>query len=71
MQVNNESLKRGYGYNGKKNHINEEGWLVLKYNELTSLSNHFNGNTISKKHGPPRVLTKEEDVGVIGCVLGV
>jgi len=40
--------------------------LVLKYNELISLSNHFNENTISKKHGPPCVLTKEEDVAVIG-----
>jgi hypothetical protein len=36
-----------------------------------SLSNHFNGNTISKKHGPPCVLTKEEDVSVISCGLGV
>jgi hypothetical protein len=24
-QINNESLKRCYGYNGKKDHINEEG----------------------------------------------
>ncbi len=68
-QVKNESHKRCYGYNGKKDHINWEGWLIFKYNKLISLSNHI--NTISKKHGSPCVLTKEEDVGVIGCILGV
>ncbi len=57
-QVKNESCKRCYGYNGKKDHINGEGWLIFKYNKLISLSNHFNGNTISKKHGSPCVLTK-------------
>lgn len=68
-QVNNESLKRCYGYNGKKDHINEECWLVLKYNNFTIKSLQWEYHI--RETWPTMYVNKKKDVGVIGCILGV
>lgn len=33
---------------------------------ITSLSNHLASKTRFKKHGPPNVLTHEEDIAIVG-----
>ncbi len=38
---------------------------------LTSLSNHLNGRTKSKKVGPQGVLIEQEDVAIVNWVLNI
>jgi hypothetical protein len=38
---------------------------------LTSLSNHFINKTTSRKRGPPRVLSVDEEVAIVEWVFGI
>ncbi len=38
---------------------------------LTSLLDHFTSKTRSTKHGPPGVLTHEEDLAIVGWILNM
>jgi hypothetical protein len=53
--VDNISLGRSYGFNGKKGCVIEECWPILEYTFHAILRPLHDKNKF-KKHGPPHVL---------------